>query len=45
MARPTKADLEAENDELRQKIESVYEDLGEFLESTDDENADEEDEE
>lgn len=41
MAGRTKADLEAENLELRQVVESVYDQLADFIEADDDEGDDE----
>lgn len=36
MPRTTKADLERENQELRSKLEDVYDDLADFLDVDDD---------
>ena len=44
MARMTKAELERENVELREKLYALYEELGDFLDRDEDESDDEDEE-
>ena len=43
MSRMTRVELEEENDELRRKLEEVYDSVGTVLEASEDDEADEDD--
>ncbi|HEU4989099.1 MAG TPA: hypothetical protein VFT41_04905 [Gemmatimonadaceae bacterium] len=44
MARPTRAELEAENSELRGRLGSIYEELAEYFDDSDNVEPDDEEE-